>query len=36
MQISDKLNVLANIAKRLNEENISWGIGASMLLYFRE
>ena len=31
-----KLMVLSKIAKKLNENNITWAIGASMLLYFKD
>jgi hypothetical protein len=30
-----KLNVLKKIAKELNENHITWALGASMLLYFK-
>ena len=35
MTIPEKLKVLTDIAKRLNENNIKWGVGASLLLYFK-
>lgn len=34
--IEKKLNVLSKIAKELNANNITWAIGASLLLYFKE
>ena len=35
MTIPEKLKVLTDIAKRLNENNIKWGVGASLLLYLK-
>ena len=35
MTIPEKLKVLEAIAGKLNEEKITWGIGASLLLYFK-
>lgn len=28
-------NCLVRVARRLNEENITWALGASMLLYYK-
>jgi hypothetical protein len=33
--IKNKLTVLSYIAKELNHKNVTWAIGASMLLYFK-
>ena len=33
--IEKKLKVLSNIAHVLNEKNVVWAVGASMLLYFK-
>lgn len=33
--IEKKLNILAKVAKELNANNITWAIGASLLLYFK-
>jgi hypothetical protein len=33
--IKNKLTVLSHIAKELNHKNVTWAIGASMLLYFK-
>lgn len=33
--IQKKLNVLSMIAESLNKNNITWAIGASLLLYFK-
>ena len=30
-----KLEVLASVARRFNEENITWAVGASLLLYLK-
>lgn len=35
MEISEKLAVLARVAHRLNGEDITWAVGASLLLYFK-
>ncbi|MBR1820404.1 MAG: hypothetical protein IJ769_02145 [Clostridia bacterium] len=35
MTTDDKLATLARIARRLNAANLTWGIGASLLLYFK-
>lgn len=34
--IEKKLNILSKVAKELNANNITWAIGASLLLYFKE
>ena len=36
MTINEKLTVLAKIAEALNHEHITWGVGASLLLYFHQ
>lgn len=33
--IENKLTVLSHIAKELNHKNVTWAVGASMLLYFK-
>lgn len=33
--LEKKLTVLSYIAKELNHKNVTWAIGASMLLYFK-
>jgi hypothetical protein len=33
--LQTKLNLLSQIAKELNNRNVTWAIGASMLLYFK-
>jgi len=33
--INKKLNQLSLIAKELNQNNVTWAVGASMLLYFK-
>ncbi|WP_349948654.1 hypothetical protein ABFV83_09635 [Lacrimispora sp. BS-2] len=33
--IENKLTVLSQIAKELNQKNVTWAIGASLLLYFK-
>ena len=33
--IENKLIVLSQIAKELNQKNVTWAIGASLLLYFK-
>ena len=33
--VKDKLNLLSQIAKELNEKNVTWAVGASVLLYFK-
>ncbi|HCD45573.1 MAG TPA: hypothetical protein DEQ64_17955 [Lachnoclostridium sp.] len=33
--IENKLTVLSRIAKELNQKDVSWAIGASLLLYFK-
>lgn len=30
-----KLTILSHIAKELNQKNVTWAVGASMLLYFK-
>lgn len=35
MDINKKLSVLAKIAHEFNQSNITWALGASMLLYFK-
>ncbi|MGI6768482.1 MAG: nucleotidyltransferase domain-containing protein [Bacilli bacterium] len=35
MNVSNKLSVLKKIANELNKMNVTWAIGASMLLYFK-
>lgn len=35
MSVDEKVQVLKEIAKKLNEEQITWALGASMLLYFK-
>lgn len=35
MNIQHKLTVLRKVAERLNEANITWAVGASLLLYFK-
>ena len=32
--VEDKIELLEKIAHKFNEENITWALGASMLLYF--
>lgn len=32
--VEDKIKLLKKIAHKFNEENITWALGASMLLYF--
>jgi len=34
-QIEQKLLVLSKIAQALNQRNLTWGVGASLLLYFK-
>lgn len=34
-ELQNKLRVLSKIAKKLNENNITWAIGGSLLLYFK-
>jgi len=34
-EIRNKLNLLSKIAKELNHINVTWAIGASMMLYFK-
>lgn len=34
--IERKLKVLSTIAKELNQKSITWAVGASLLLYFKE
>lgn len=33
--VKKKLTVLSNIAKKLNQRDVTWAIGGSMLLYFK-
>jgi len=33
--LENKLTVLSHIAKELNQKNVTWAVGASMLLYFK-
>jgi hypothetical protein len=33
--VKDKLTLLSQIAKELNNKNVTWAIGASVLLYFK-
>lgn len=33
--LDKKLTILSQIANKLNEKNITWAVGASMLLYFK-
>jgi hypothetical protein len=33
--IKNKLTILSQIAKELNDKNVTWAIGASVLLYFK-
>jgi hypothetical protein len=35
-QIEHKLTVLSQIAKELNQKNVTWAVGASLLLYFKK
>lgn len=35
MMTNKKINVLKRIAIELNKKNITWALGASMLLYFK-
>lgn len=35
MELKKKLEVLKRIASALNKENVTWAVGASMLLYFK-
>ena len=35
MDVKNKLDVLTKIAKALNAQNITWAVGASLLLYFK-
>lgn len=34
-KVEHKLTVLSQIAKELNQRNITWAVGASLLLYFK-
>ncbi len=34
-QIEHKLTVLSRVAQGLNQKNVSWAVGASLLLYFK-
>lgn len=33
--LENKLTILSHIAKELNQKNVTWAVGASMLLYFK-
>lgn len=35
MIIQHKLEILSQIAKKLNEGHITWAVGGSLLLYFK-